>query len=99
MFLLSFVFCYNCFTLTRFHLVFVLVYVSLSLSLLFSFCFLLLLLLLLSLFFFDSFIPVGFSGAASVRDLWAHKDLGTFSTSFLSSVGAQGITFLKVTPQ
>eukprot|EP01027_Heterolobosea_sp_BB2_P009793 GEZU01014408.1.p1 GENE.GEZU01014408.1~~GEZU01014408.1.p1 ORF type:complete len:320 (-),score=103.28 GEZU01014408.1:108-1067(-) len=36
--------------------------------------------------------------AAAVRDLWAHKDLGTFKGSFSSMVPAHGVTMVKVTP-
>ena len=38
------------------------------------------------------------AGAATVRDLWAHKDLGTFNDSYTaSSVPSHGVVMLKVT--
>ena len=38
------------------------------------------------------------TGAATVRDLWSHTDLGTFSGSYTaSSVPSHGVVMLKVT--
>jgi len=43
---------------------------------------------------------IGLTGAATVRDLWARKDLGRFSTGFsASAVPIHGVRLLKVTPQ
>ena len=36
------------------------------------------------------------AGAATVRDLWAHTDLGTFTNSFTTNVPAHGAVFLKI---
>ena len=36
------------------------------------------------------------SGAATVRDLWAHADLGAFANSFTTNVPPKGVVFLKV---
>ncbi|HXD01510.1 MAG TPA: glycoside hydrolase family 27 protein [Verrucomicrobiae bacterium] len=35
-------------------------------------------------------------GAATVRDLWAHADLGTFTNSYGASIPAHGVQMLKV---
>jgi hypothetical protein len=35
-------------------------------------------------------------GTATVRDLWAHANLGTFTNSFTTNVPAEGAVFLKV---
>ena len=43
-------------------------------------------------------IAVLAGGAATVRDLWSHTDLGTFSGSYTaSSVPSHGVVMLKVT--
>ncbi|GIT81249.1 hypothetical protein LLS1_29180 [Leifsonia sp. LS1] len=43
---------------------------------------------------------LGLTGAASVRDLWAGKDLGTFDTTFTGqTVPIHGARLLKVTPK
>jgi len=43
---------------------------------------------------------IGLTGAATVRDLWAHKNLGRFSNGFTASdVPIHGVRLLKVTPQ
>jgi len=36
---------------------------------------------------------------ATVRDLWRHADLGTYSNSFTASVASHGVVMVKVTPQ
>jgi alpha-galactosidase len=36
--------------------------------------------------------------AASVRDLWAHKDLGTFKESFSTPVTSHGVVMIKIKP-
>jgi alpha-galactosidase len=42
---------------------------------------------------------LGFSGSATVRDLWARTDLGTFSDSFSSgSLASHACRLLKITP-
>ncbi len=40
---------------------------------------------------------IGLSGSASVRDLWAHSDLGTFSGSYSASVPSHGVKVLRIT--
>lgn len=43
---------------------------------------------------------LGLDGAAQVRDLWAHKDLGQFASGFTATdVPIHGVRLLKVTPQ
>src|SRR3954470_279398 len=43
---------------------------------------------------------LGLNGAATVRDLWARKDLGTYPSSFTAKdVPIHGVRLLKVTPQ
>ncbi|GLV55641.1 hypothetical protein KDH_24850 [Dictyobacter sp. S3.2.2.5] len=41
---------------------------------------------------------LGFSGSASVRDLWSHSDLGNFNNNFSASLNGHGSRLLKVTP-
>ena len=44
---------------------------------------------------------IGFSNgqSATVRDLWAHQDLGTFTDSFTSpNIDAHSVMMLKITP-
>jgi len=43
-------------------------------------------------------IGLSASTVASVRDLWAHKDLGNFTGSFTAAVGAHDVVFLRLTP-
>jgi len=40
---------------------------------------------------------IGLSGSASVRDLWAYSDLGTYSDSYSSSVPAHGVKVFRIT--
>ncbi|MFF5077488.1 X2-like carbohydrate binding domain-containing protein [Actinoplanes sp. NPDC000266] len=43
---------------------------------------------------------IGLTGAATVRDLWARKDLGRFATGYTApAVPIHGVRLLKVTPQ
>ncbi|MDQ1544048.1 MAG: alpha-galactosidase [Actinomycetota bacterium] len=43
---------------------------------------------------------IGLKGAASVRDLWSHKNLGSFSGKFTAKdVPIHGVRLLKVTPR
>ncbi len=42
------------------------------------------------------FTDVGIQAPAKVRDLWAHKDLGTLDGSYISSVPAHGVVMLKI---
>jgi hypothetical protein len=44
------------------------------------------------------FSDLGFSGAASVRDLWSRSELGTFEGSFGASLASHGSRLLKLTP-
>jgi alpha-galactosidase len=37
--------------------------------------------------------------AATVRDLWAHRDLGSHREGFTSTVGSHEATILRVTPE
>jgi alpha-galactosidase len=41
---------------------------------------------------------LGFTGSATVRDLWSHTDLGTSSGNFTASVASHGSRMLRVTP-
>ncbi len=41
---------------------------------------------------------LGFSGAATVRDLWSHTDLGTSTNSFSATLNAHASRLLKVVP-
>ena len=41
---------------------------------------------------------LGFSGSASVRDLWSHTNLGTITNSFSATLNAHASRLLKVTP-
>jgi hypothetical protein len=47
-----------------------------------------------------NFSDLGLTGAGTVRDLWAHQDLGRFSSKFTAAlVPIHGVRLLKVTPQ
>ena len=41
---------------------------------------------------------LGFSGSASVRDLWSHTNLGTITNSFSAVLNTHASRLLKVTP-
>jgi hypothetical protein len=41
---------------------------------------------------------VGFQGAAAVRDLWSHKDLGEFKDEFPATLEPHASRLLVVTP-
>ncbi|CAG6391103.1 Alpha-galactosidase (modular protein) [Actinacidiphila cocklensis] len=41
---------------------------------------------------------LGFTGSATVRDVWSHTDLGSSNGSFTASVPSHGSRLLKVTP-
>ncbi|HKV23624.1 MAG TPA: glycoside hydrolase family 27 protein [Candidatus Acidoferrum sp.] len=41
---------------------------------------------------------LGISASASVRDLWNHKDLGTFKDSYTAQVPRHGVVLVKVKP-
>lgn len=43
-----------------------------------------------------NFKEIGVTGPARLRDLWAHKDLGTFTDSFTTRVPQHGVLMLKV---
>jgi len=45
-----------------------------------------------------NFPDIGISGAAQVRDLWTHKDLGTFKARFTAAIPRHGAVLLKVRP-
>jgi alpha-galactosidase len=44
-----------------------------------------------------NFSDIGISGNASVRDLWLHKDLGTFSGKFSAYVPMHGVVLVRIT--
>jgi alpha-galactosidase len=46
-----------------------------------------------------SFSDIGVSGTASVRDLWAHQDLGDFQDSYSVDVPSHGVAVLKIIQQ
>lgn len=39
---------------------------------------------------------ISLTGSATVRDLWAHSNLGSFSTSYTASVPSHGVVMLKI---
>ena len=39
---------------------------------------------------------LGLTGAATVRDLWAHTDLGSMATQYTANVPSHGVVMLKV---
>ncbi|MEE4545870.1 ricin-type beta-trefoil lectin domain protein [Streptomyces sp. V4-01] len=41
---------------------------------------------------------LGFTGSATVRDVWSHTDLGTSSGAFTASLSTHGSRLLRVTP-
>jgi alpha-galactosidase len=43
-----------------------------------------------------NFKDIGIAGSAKLRDLWAHKDLGTFTGSYTTRVPRHGVIMLKV---
>jgi len=43
-----------------------------------------------------SFSNIGVSGRATVRDLWAHEDLGEFTDSFAADVPSHGVVVVKI---
>ncbi len=43
-----------------------------------------------------SFSAIGVSGRATVRDLWAHQDLGEFTDSFAADVPSHGVVMVKI---
>jgi alpha-galactosidase len=43
-----------------------------------------------------SFSQIGLSGQATVRDLWLHKNLGTFSNSYSAYVPRHGVVFVRI---
>ncbi len=42
---------------------------------------------------------LGISGAAKVHDLWSHKNLGSFSTSFSVTLNSHASRLLRVVPR
>jgi alpha-galactosidase len=42
------------------------------------------------------FTDIGVFGSATVRDLWAHKDLGSFQDHYTASVPVHGVVMVKV---
>ncbi len=42
------------------------------------------------------FSDIGVSGSATLRDLWAHKDLGSFRDHYTASVAVHGVVMVKV---
>jgi alpha-galactosidase len=45
-----------------------------------------------------NFSDLGFSGEASLRDLWNHRDLGSFEDHYTVEVPRHGVVLLKVKP-
>ena len=45
-----------------------------------------------------SWHAIGIHGAARVRDLWAHSDLGTFAGRFGATVPAHGVVMVRISP-
>jgi alpha-galactosidase len=45
-----------------------------------------------------SLADLGFSGSAKVRDLWAHKDLGSFTGAFAADISPHGAGLYRVQP-
>lgn len=45
-----------------------------------------------------SWSSMGFTGSASVRDLWSHSNLGNFTGSFSATLNSHASRLLKVTP-
>ncbi len=43
-----------------------------------------------------SFNDIGISGTATVRDLWAHQDLGEYNGSFSANVPSHGVVMVKI---
>ncbi len=43
-----------------------------------------------------SFNDIGITGAATVRDLWAHQDKGEFNGSYSADVPSHGVVMLKI---
>ncbi|WP_370084176.1 RICIN domain-containing protein [Streptacidiphilus sp. MAP12-16] len=41
---------------------------------------------------------VGFSGSATMHDLWSHTDLGSAAGSFTATINPHGVRLLRVTP-
>jgi alpha-galactosidase len=41
---------------------------------------------------------LGITGAADVRDLWAHADLGAMSGSFTANVSSHGVSLVRIQP-
>ena len=42
------------------------------------------------------FAEIGLSGSRSLRDLWAHKDLGSFQGTFSADVAEHGVVFVRI---
>ena len=42
---------------------------------------------------------LGFSGSVKVRDLWAHKDLGSFTGTFAEDINSHGAGLYRLQPQ
>jgi len=46
-----------------------------------------------------TFADLGIAETAAVRDLWARKDLGSFTSSFTSNVNAHGVVLVRIRPE
>ena len=42
------------------------------------------------------FAVIGISGTATVRDLWAHEDLGEYVDSFSANVPSHGVVMVRI---
>jgi hypothetical protein len=45
-----------------------------------------------------SLADIGMGGKANVRDLWAHKDLGTVSGQFTAAINSHGAGLYRFSP-
>jgi alpha-galactosidase len=45
-----------------------------------------------------TFMDIGISGPFTVRDLWQHKDMGTFTGSYSAEVPRHGVVMIRVKP-
>jgi len=45
-----------------------------------------------------NFSQIGINGAASIRDLWLHKDLGSFRDKFSAFVPSHGVVLVRIKP-
>ena len=46
-----------------------------------------------------SFADIGFTGRVKVRDLWSHKNLGTFTDTFTQQINSHGAGLYRLHPR